>query len=265
LSHTYTYIGYNLTKAPFDDIRVRQALSYATPQEQIIQSVLHGLGQIATGPYKPNTFWYNGNVKTYDYDLDKARELLAEAGFVLNNRGVLERDGRPFRIELLTNQNTTRTQIAEIVQSAWGELGIQVNIRVAEWGAFIKEFIERRNFDAAILAWNIVLDPDPTDVWHSRSCTDKKTLNFVCFQNAEADELMEKALLSFDPNVRKRYYDRFQEILAEEAPYTFLYIPQELVAISSRFRNIDPAPAGFTHNQIHWYVPFAEQKYEVAQ
>jgi peptide/nickel transport system substrate-binding protein len=165
----------------------------------------------------------------------------------------------------LTNQNTTRIQIAEIMQSSWAVLGIQVNIRVAEWGTFLKEHIERRNFDATILGWNIVLDPDPADVWHSKSCTDKKTLNFVCYQNPEADELMERALLSFDPEVRKKYYDRFQEILAEDQPYTFLYVPQELVAISSRFKNIEPAPAGLMHNVIYWYVPTKEQKYRFKQ
>jgi peptide/nickel transport system substrate-binding protein len=262
LSNSYTYIGYNLARKPFDDVRVRQALSYATPRDQIIESVLHSMGEPATGPYKPGTMWHNSNVKVYDYDLDKAKALLAEAGFVLNDRGVLVKDGKPFRIELLINQNTTRTQIAEIMQSSWSALGIQVTIRVAEWGAFIKQHIEKRNFDATILGWNIVLDPDPTDVWHSTSCTDKKTLNFVCYRNPEADKLMEQALLSFDPEVRKKYYDRFQEILAEDQPYTFLYVPQELIAISSRFRNIDPAPAGFMHNQIHWYVPVKEQRYK---
>ncbi|MDR2884093.1 MAG: peptide-binding protein [Deferribacteraceae bacterium] len=262
LSSTYAYIGYNLTRKPFDDVRVRKALSYATPRQQIIDSVLYGMGTPATGPYKPGTAWHNPNVATYNYDIEKAKALLAEAGWALNDKGVLTKDKKPFKIELLTNQSTTRVQIAEIVQASWKELGIEVTIRVTEWGAFIKEHVEKRNFDATILAWNIVLDPDPIDVWHSKSCTDKNVLNFICYRNAEADKLMEDALLSFDPAVRKAYYDRFQEILAEEQPYTFLYVPQELVAISSRFKAVEPAAAGLTHNIIDWYVPEDEQKYK---
>jgi peptide/nickel transport system substrate-binding protein len=257
------YIGYNLTRKPFDDLRVRQALSYATPRQQIIDSVLYGMGTPATGPYKPGTAWHNPNVPVYDYDIAKSAALLAEAGWTMNDKGVLSKDGKTLKIQLLTNQNTTRIQIAEIIQASWKAIGVDVTIRVAEWGAFIKEHIEKRNFDATLLAWNIVLDPDPIDVWHSKSCAENKTLNFVCFKNAEVDKLLEAGIETFDPAERKRYYDRFQEILAEQQPYTFLYVPQELVALSNRFKNVEPAPAGLTHNIIDWYVPVEEQRYKI--
>ncbi len=263
LADSYAYVGYNLTRRPFDDKRVRQALSYATPRQEIIDSVLQGHGIPATGPYKPGTFWYNPRVPTFNTDMEKARALLEEAGWKPNEKGVLMKDKKPFRMELLTNQNTTRIQIAEILQKSWKELGIDVNIRVAEWGAFISQNIDKRDFDAVILGWNIVLDPDPSDVWHSSSCTEKKTLNFVCFKNSEADKLMEAGTATFDPVKRKASYDRFQEILAEEQPYTFLFVPDSLSAVSSRFKGIEPAPAGLIYNIIDWYVPADMQKYKM--
>ena len=262
LSNTYTYIGYNLTRKPFDDKRVRQALSYATPKERIITSVLHGLGVAATGPYKPGSIWHNPNVKIYEYDLEKARMLLTAAGYSLDNKGRLVKEGKPLKIELITNQNTTRVQIAEIIQQSWAELGIEVVIRVAEWGSFLHD-IERKNFDATILAWNIVIDPDPSAVWRSDGCESRNTLNFICFQNKIADTYMDAASVTLDENVRKIAYDKFQELLAEEQPYTFLFVPDVLVALSSRIEGIEPAPAGLMHNFIDWHVPAERVKYKV--
>jgi peptide/nickel transport system substrate-binding protein len=262
LASAYTYIAYNLRKKPFDDKLVRQALSYATPTDSIIESVLHGYGVPATGPYKPGTVWNNENVSRYHYDLAKAEELLKKAGFTKNNKGILTKDGKPFNIELLTNTNTTRSQIAEIIQNSWKELGITVTIRVLEWGTFLNEHVHKGNFDAIILGWTIVIDPDTSSIFHSEACKAGTTLNYNCFRNPEADILLDKAIRTFDERERLEYYNRFQEILVEEQPYTFLYVPYELYAVSSRVRGIKPAPAGILYNIEEWYVPKELQKYK---
>lgn len=266
LANAYTYIGYNLKKPMFADKRVRQALSYATPQQQIINTILFGLGEPATGPYKPGTVWHNPNVKRYDYNLEKAKALLKEAGWADTNAdGILDKDGAPFAFELITNQgNTLRSQIAEIVQQSWAQLGIKVEIRVLEWATFLNEYINKGNFSATILGWNILQEPDLFDVWHSSTCG-KNNLNFICYQNPEVDQLILGGQQEYDPEKRAAFYHKVQEILAEEQPYTFLYIPQSLVAISNRVRGIEPAPAGLSHNQIHWDVPAEKQKYKFQQ
>lgn len=263
ISRSYAYVGYNLSKAPFDDVNIRKALTYATPKQQIIDIVLQGYGVPAEGPYLPGSFWHNDNVVKYDYNPDKARELLEQAGYKPNNKGVLSKDGKAFSLTIATNQNSTRSQIAEILQKSWGELGIDVSVRVLEWGTFLNEYINKRNFDVTVLGWNIILDPDPFTVWHSRNCNDRGGLNFACFKNEEADKIMEEALLSFDQQTRKAYYDRFQEILAEEQPYTFLYVNYATIAASSRLEGLKPAPAGLMYNLIDWYVPSGKQKYNV--
>ncbi len=262
LADAYTYVGYNLRKAPFNDKRVRQALTYATPKDEIIRGVLFSEGKPATGPYKPGTYWHNENVMQYVYDLDEARRLLLEAGFTDNNNdGKLEYKGKPFKFEILTNQgNAVRAQTAEILQKSWSQLGIDVEIRIIEWATFINEYINKGNFNVIVMGWNIVVDPDIFDVWHSSRCSESG-LNFICFDNEEADKLIEAGQRTYDPAERKAVYDRFQEILAEEQPYTFLYVPNANTAISSRFRNIEPTPSGITHNFNDWFVPKAEQKY----
>lgn len=262
LSFSYTYLGYNLTKPLFQDIRVRRAISFAIDKQELIDGVLLGLGHIATGPYKPDTWVYNANVKRYDYNPELSRSLLAEAGWTdSDGDGVLDKAGERLAFTIVTNQgNDLRSKTAEIIQRRLKEVGIAIEIRIVEWATFLKEFIFPGNFDATILGWSGGPEPDQYNIWHS-SKTAPRELNFTKYKNAEVDALLEKGRRVFDQQERKQVYDRFQEILAEEQPYTFLYVGEALPAVARRFRGIEPSPAGISHNFIKWYVPASEQKY----
>jgi peptide/nickel transport system substrate-binding protein len=262
LSFGYTFVGYNLKNPLFADKRVRQAMAMAVDKDEIIRGVLMGLGKPATGPFKPGTWAYNPNVRTYPYDPEKARALLAEAGWQdRNGDGLVDKDGKTFEFELLISQgNEVRGKCAEIIQRRLAEIGIKVKIRVVEWAAFVNDFINKRRFDATILGWTIPLDPDLYDVWHS-SKTGPQELNFISFKNEEVDKLLVKGRSTFNIEERKRCYNRIQEILAEEQPYNFLYVPDALPIVQSRFRGIELAPLGIGHNFIKWYVPKAEQRF----
>ena len=161
----------------------------------------------------------------------------------------------------MTNQgNDLRAKSGEIIQRRFREVGVDVQLRIIEWATFLKEFINPGKFDATILGWTGGPEPDQFNIWHS-SKTGPRQLNFIGFKNAEVDALLEKGRRTFDLQERKRYYDRFQEILAEEQPYTFLYIAEALPAVAKRFRGVEPAAAGIRYNFIEWYVPRGEQKY----
>ena len=263
-SFTYTYLGFNLKHPWFSDKKIRQAIAYAIDKEEIIKGVLLGLASPSTGPYVPNTWPYNPNVKKYEYNPDKAKELLKEAGWQdVDGDGILEKDGKKFEFTILTNMgNTIRIKTATIIQYRLNKIGIKVNIRQLEWSAFINWFIDKKRFEAVILGWSIGLDPDQYDIWHS-SKTKEKELNFVSFKNSEVDELLEKGRRVFDVEERKKAYFRIQEILAEELPYVFLYVPDALPIVSSRFQGICPAPIGIGYNIEKWYVPKALQKYKL--
>jgi len=262
LSFSYTYLGYNLERPLFRDRRVRQALTHAINKQELIDGVLLGLGQPATGPYKPDTWVYKQDVKRYPYDPERARALLAEAGWSdSDGDGTIDKDGTPFSFTIVTNQgNDLRAKTGEIIQRRFREVGVEVKLRVIEWASFLKEFINPGNFDATILGWSTGPEPDQYNIWHS-SKTGPRELNFVKFKNREVDEQLELGRRTFDQTERKQHYDRIQEILAEEQPYTFLYVGESLPAVARRFRGIEPAPAGITHNFIKWYVPASEQKY----
>lgn len=255
LSFSYTYLGYNLKNPLFADVRVRRAIAHAIDKKGIIQGVLLGLGQSTIGPYKPGTWAYNTAIKDYDYDLPLAKKLLREAGFVdSNNDGVLEKDGRPFSFTLLTNQgNEQRIKVATIIQYQLAQVGIEVRIRTVEWAAFIEKFVNTRNFDAVVLGWTVTQDPDIYDVWHS-SKIPAPGLNFIGFKNAKLDELLEKGRHTLDQSVRQKIYWQVQEILHEEQPYCFLYVPLALPIVRSNIMGISPAPAGITYNSDKWWI-----------
>ena len=261
LAFAYTYLGYNFTNPLFQDKRVRKAISYAIDKQELVDGVLLGLGKVATGPYKPGTWVYNDKVERYDFNPQKARELLAEAGWKdTNGDGMLEKDGKPFEFTIMTNQgNESRAKTVEIIQKKLKEIGVTVKPRVMEWASFLQR-IDKKDFEAVVLGWTIGQDPDLFDIWHS-SKTQPKELNFISYKNPEVDELLVNARETFSQEERKKYYHRIQEILADDAPYTFLYVPDALPVVSFRFHGIEPAPAGVMHNFIKWYVPKGEQKY----
>jgi peptide/nickel transport system substrate-binding protein len=262
LAFSYVYLGYNLKHQFFKDKRVRQAISYAINKKEIIDGILLGQGVEASGPFKPDMWAYNGNVKKYEYSPEKALSLLGEAGFEKGADGTLRKDGKPFEFTILANQgNDVRIRCAELIQKKLGDLGITVKIRVIEWASFINEFIDKKNFEAVILGWTIPQDPDLYDIWHS-SKQGTKELNFISFANKEVDELLVKARHTLDQQERKGHCFRIQEILAEEQPYTFLFIPYANVAIQKRFKGIEPAPLGIMHNFIRWYVPEGQRRYK---
>jgi peptide/nickel transport system substrate-binding protein len=266
LADGYTYLGFNLKKKPFDDVLVRQAIAYAVDKEEIIKGVLQGLAEVATGPYKPGTMWYDAKVRGYPHDPGKARQLLMDAGYLdRNGDGVVEKDGKPLVLNIITNQgNALREKTAQIIQQRLKAVGIDVKIRIIEWTVFLKQYVDKGNFDAVILGWNILQDPDLFNVWHSSQAV-KGGLNFVGFKDEEIDRLLVDGRETYDNARRKQCYDRIQEILAEQQPYVFLYVPYSLPAVSSRIRGIVPAPAGITYNLEKWYVPKPMQKYTALQ
>lgn len=261
-SFTYVYLGYNLLDPKFQDRRVRQALTHAIDKQEIIDGVLFGLGQPATGPYKPGTWFYNPDVPAFPFDPEKARALLAEVGWRPGPDGSLRMAGQPFAFTILTNQgNEVRTRTAEIIQRRLKNIGITVHIRTVEWAAFIKEFINKGRFEAVLLGWTTGQDPDVYDIWHS-SKVKPGELNFIHYHNPEVDALLNQGRHTFDQALRKKCYFRFQEILAVDQPYTFLFVPEALPAIARRFHGVQPAPAGIDYNFIKWYVPQDQQKYK---
>jgi peptide/nickel transport system substrate-binding protein len=254
-SFGYTYLGYNLLDSRFSDKRVRQAITHAINKKDIIAGVLLGYGTPCTGPFPPESWAYNPNVKDLEYDPKRSRKLLEEAGWKEVNGGFLEKDGKPFEFTVLVNQgNDARLKTAQIIKENLKRIGIKMNIKVLEWQAMLHEFIDKKRFEAVIMGWALSRDPDVYDIWHS-SKTKEGEFNFVSYKNEEVDRLLLEGRRTFDFEKRKKIYHRIHEILSDEEPYTFLYVPDALPVLHKRFKGVERAPIGIWYDFIHWHVP----------
>jgi ABC-type transport system substrate-binding protein len=234
LSFGYTFIGYNMRRAPFDDRRVRKALSMAVDVDKIIKYVLYGQGEKITGPFVKQTDYYNHEVKPVPYDPAGALRLLEEAGWRKNSSGWLEKDGKRLQFTLITNSgNDLRKSIMTIVQDAWRQIGIDVRTDLLEWSVFIQERVDKADFDAIVLGWQMGIEPDLYQIWHS-SQTNPHQLNFVGFSNPEADDLIVKIRQEYDHERQVEYSHRLHEIIAGEQPYTFLYVGKWTAVLDKR-------------------------------
>lgn len=262
-SLAYTYLAYNLQDWKFKDRRVRQALTTGIDREGIVEAVLLGLGQVVHAPYSPATMWYNHKVKTLPYSPTTAKKLLKAAGWQdTDNDGVIDKDSIPFEFTILINQGDARRKnAATIIQSNLKKLGIRVEIRVLEWAALLHNFLYKRNFDACLIGWALDYDPNQIDKWNSGK-TGPHDFNWMHYQNKEVDRLLELGVSTYDPKQRKKYYDKMQEVLAEDQPCTFLWVHDALPIIHARFHGIKPAPIGIDYNFCTWFVPEVLQKYD---
>jgi len=233
-SFGYTYIGYNMRRAPFNDVRVRRALGMAIDVNKIIDYVLYNQGERITGPFPKQTDYYDHKVQPLPYDPKGALDLLRGAGWLRNREGWLEKDGKRLEFTLITNSgNDIRKAILAIAQDGWKQIGVNVRTDILEWSVFIQERVHKLDFDALILGWVMGIDPDLYQIWYS-SQTHPYQLNFVGFKNREADDLIIKIRQEYNHEKQVEFCHRLHKIIAREQPYTFLYVGKWTAVLDKR-------------------------------
>ncbi len=263
----FSYIGWNNDSPIFRDKRVRQAMTYFTNREQMVKTILFGLGKVVESPiyfFRPE---YDKDLPRYPFDPEKALELLREAGWSdTDGDGVLDKviDGKttPFRFEIKINSgNPTRKAVALTLQDELQKHGIVATVRELDWTVFLDD-VQTHKFDAVILGWAMsVGEPDAYQVWHS-SQADNQGSNFISFRNRRVDQILEQYRREFNEKKRIQLYREFQEILSDEQPYTFLFVNKSVEAVQRRFHGVEILPGGL--RPLDWWVPAAEQRYREA-
>jgi ABC-type transport system substrate-binding protein len=244
LSFGYTYIGYNMRRGLFKDKRVRKALGMAIDTDKVIRYVMYDQAERITGPFVKQTDYYDRGIHPLPYDPEGALKLLKEAGWVRNSEGWLEKDGKRFAFTLITNGgNDIRKSILTIAQDSWKKIGIDVKTDIVEWSVFIGRHVNTGNFDALILGWSMGIDPDLYQIWHS-SQSNQNQLNFVGFNNKEADDLIVKIRQEYDHDKQVQYSHQLHRIIADEQPYTFLYVGKWTAVLDRKIVIKEVLPAG---------------------
>ncbi len=238
------YIAYNLDRPLFQDKRVRQALSHGVDRQGILDSVLAGQGDLVDSAIPFQSWARSDNIPKFRFDLEAARKLLAEVGWTAGSDGFLHKDGSRFAFTLsIQSGDQRRVGVATIAQDAWRKLGIQVQIEQLEVAAFNAKYQQAHDFDAIIGGGlGFTIDPDQTRFWAAKEFPNGA--NFVHYSNPTVDRLLDAArtVQGCDSEARRALYEQFQQVLAEDQPWTFLYSARQPVIINKRIQNAAPSP-----------------------
>jgi len=256
----YNYIGWNQSSPFFKDARVRQAMTHLIDRNAINTHIYKGLGRVVTGPFYILGPQNNPNIKPWPYDVQRACELLEEAGWTdTDGDGIRDKDGNLFRFKLMTvSGSPLMERIFRLLKDGMAKAGIDMLADPYEWSIF-EERLTNRSFEATMLAWGGVVESDPYQIWHSSQIAGRGS-NRIGFSNAEADAIIEQARRTLDQDKRNKLYHRFHEILHDEQPYTFMLTSTSKRFLDKRFENVKVHKLGL--NPHEWYVPKEKQKYK---
>ncbi len=230
-SVSLSYIGFNMAKEPFDNKQVRQAISMAIDKNQIIEGIYDGIGTPAIGPIPPDVFGFDDSVSGLEYDPEQAQELLAEAGY---------EDG--FSTTLWTNDNRERIDAATNVQQQLSEIGIEVEVEVVEWGAYLEQTAEGEH-DMFVLGWSTATgDADYAmhPLFHSANVGQPGNRTFT--ENEELDAILDEARREEDPEARQALYSEAQEMLVDIAPMLYIHHQDYLMGVRDEVKNFSVLP-----------------------
>lgn len=222
-SSSLTYLGFNTEKEPFNDPKVRQAISKAIDRPTLIEGIYEGYGIPAISPLAPGIFGYTEDVTSMAYNMDEAKALLAEAGYA---------DG--FKTTIWTNDNPARQQVAIVLQEELKKLNIQAEIEVMEFGSYLEKTAAGEH-DMFILGWS-----NPTGdadyglyaLFHSSQHGDPGNRSF--YSSEKVDELLEKGRREADPAAREAIYKEALQLISDESPMAFVLHPYTLTGVSDK-------------------------------
>ncbi|GAA4725325.1 ABC transporter substrate-binding protein [Brevibacillus fulvus] len=231
-SSEYSYLGINVAKKPFDDVRVRQAISYAVDRNQIVQTVWKGEA-VMSGPVSPaQTAWAvdPATFPSHKLDVAKAKQLLAEAGYPNGFDTVIE----------TASTYPDMIESAQVLQQQLKAIGINAEIKQLEWANYIETW---KSKDMTMLVGRNTSGIDPDRSLRYFFATDG-TANVWNYSSKQLDDLVQKALQTTDEAARKQLYEQAQQLVVDEAPNLFLASPKNFYAVSERVEGFTPSIAG---------------------
>ncbi|HZK02666.1 MAG TPA: ABC transporter substrate-binding protein [Anaerovoracaceae bacterium] len=223
-------MGLNNEFEPFKDIRVRQALNYAIDKQEIISMLAPGAPEVDSNFSPVMAYWYEDLSDFYEHDIEKAKNLLAEAGY----------SDLTFTVKV-PSEYPIHVNAAQIIEQQYKEAGITMKIQVIDWNTWLEDVYDARNHEATIIGLTGKLDPD--SILKRFSSTYSK--NFINFENAGYDQMIEEGIKESDSAKRVELYKEAQRILTEEAASVFIMDPINYVAVDANLKGFTFYPINF--------------------
>ncbi len=250
---SFSYLGWNMRHPPFDDIRVRQAMSYAFPKKRIIDQVFNGLGKPVLSDVSPDSQYYNRELEPYDFDLEKARAILDQAGWTVSADNPIrskEINGKTVMlsatIKYLSNIPEWDNTLA-IYANELKRIGVELKPMSMEWKSLMRVY-EDKDFDAIVGGWLMGVDIDFFQLWHSSQADLQGSSNMCGVKDPELDKLADQLRLTFDTNERIAIARKVQAILNRLQPYTFFRATEGVFA----WQNSGPPSPGTYLDGVTW-------------
>ncbi|HEY2253445.1 MAG TPA: ABC transporter substrate-binding protein, partial [Planctomycetaceae bacterium] len=261
----YRYIGYNETVELFKDKRVRWAISHVVPVDQIIDKVYHGLADRLTGPFLPGSSGYDDSLKPVDFDVEKAKQLMDEAGWkdtdgdglrdkMIGGKRVQAAFDLVYRSEFAAFQT-----IAEIMKENCRQIGIEVRISPTKWALLLQK-LRKKEFEASLLGWALPWKSDPFGLWHSSQADVPDSNNAIGYKNPEVDKLIDTLRVTMEPEEQNRLMREIHRVIYEDQPYTFLFQERRTVARDGRLKNVNFHPILPGYELREWYSTSPRQQ-----
>jgi peptide/nickel transport system substrate-binding protein len=260
---SYAFIAHNMRNPYLAKKEVRQAISYATNRQEMLDSFYAGRGTLVSGPFAPGSWAYNLDVRPLPYNQARARDLLASAGYSKTGADgyLVGDDGKPLAFTLkipIEKENETIKRVALAFQNYLRQVGIKINLEFREWQAWKQDVFVDHDFDMVIAVWAFDDSADISTLFHS-SETGAWRNNFIGYSNPEVDALIVEAKTTLDREKQRTINQRLHQLLAEQQPYTFLWTLTNYAAAHKKVRHVEVHPFRFFTFADTWYIPTKEQ------
>ncbi|WP_251860152.1 peptide-binding protein [Clostridium sp. Marseille-Q2269] len=257
--YMFQYMGFNLRNAKFQDKKVRQAFMYAIDRAAMVDKLIEGRGLAINTALLPTSWAYpKEGLNEYKYSVDKAKNLMKEAGWTEKNGSLTNNKGEKFDVTLkVPTGSKPREQSAVIIQEALKKIGVNVKIESMEFPTLMTQVVKNHEFDLYLMGNTLSADPDPKAFWSSQAVSDKKGevgYNIVGYKNPEVDKLIDEGLSTIDRTKRAETYAKFGKIINEDVPEVFLYVQNNDIAYNKNLENFKPSTFSEFANIENWEI-----------
>ncbi|MGE0171731.1 MAG: ABC transporter substrate-binding protein [Oligoflexales bacterium] len=252
---SYSFFAINTQRGILKDKKVRQALNYSINRPEMLKAFFSGKGKLISGPFPPTSWAYNLEVKPYDFNTDKAKELLREAGLSQSKDGkFLDSNGTPVVLTLaipLAGESETIKRIALAFQNYLADVGLSTDLAFMDWNVWKEKVLGKHDYDLTLASWAFDDSSNIMSLFHSSSAMPWGN-NFVQFKNPLVDSLLSEAAFTNDAEKKRVIYRKLHAVLADESPYVFLWTLQHHAAHNAALQNVQIDPYYFFNRISSW-------------
>lgn len=253
VSPIYEFMGLNFNKPLFQNEMIRNALVYALNRQDIVRLYYLGHAIVTDTPISPASYLYDKNLEIKEYDKEKAKLLLTQEGYQLDNdSGLMTKNGIPFSFTLMVNkENSDRVKVAKEMQRMYAEVGIDMQIDIVEKDVYLSRLVAKQ-YDAFLGGWQLSYALDLSFAFHSTSILSGE--NYINYKDEKMDELLQQAFLATSDTINEAY-SQLQHYFASTNPYISLYFKKSVLMTKNIIGgNIEPTPLNVFANVEEWTI-----------